>query len=823
MRCSSKTGNALIFALVILAGCFMKPGLGLSAVCDDGRGEPPFLSYGSEIKPNLLLMIDNSASMYDLAYDDLDEPGFCNDDSYIYPDTVTAWASGTSYTAGSVVSVSCTNADHETAVNWFRTQNGGISDGTLCTDEATCGDSYCSIQGESGVTDWEKVPRSYAGYFEASSWYEWDSANNDFAPIAIPATPDAACSGNATDIQYTNSDVCVVIRETAAVDEEGNPKTVKSVVDFAASGNFLNWASASKFDIEKKILTGGKFTGVAADSNVTLTAESRGCLNRRMVRQVQMVKTADSTQYYLSLAIEAKNAGSDWNTTLEIFEPTENGFQFNNTACKEAIEATQLGQTQNLAGDCLMIGKQNESFENSNAAFNNGFQTCWGYPTVGVGDVIRMKNACAHVYDANVDPKTIDTEDSGYVCMGDSSDGSGYVGRCITGYTPAEDPGCHNEPCAALTTPLQNDTEKCDWEDATHTSLVLWQCPLGYKYNEIKGGCSWGNEVVAWQFKQDCQAPTGKWVGGEEIDADVIVVNGVTYNCIEQAIRGYCADYYDPGVPDPIGPVETIAEDHFPNLPAILTHVALNAQLGDPLATYDVRIHADTEPSGLLQQKRDNGKLRLGLMTFNSPDSGDTAEGTKYECDNYLDAANPGSRRLYNCTGSNQDGGKLLDIIADDAEVSGHFDDIISKINDITAKTWTPYAEAYFGALGYYTQDSSKWLDTIDALPSPDPVCYWCQDNNVLILTDGSSTADRNQSMENFVAGLAGVTNTGVCGDFDGSSYLDDLTGFAWTAAASTLYGSNDQLGGRSAWRPRQEQHQNLYRNHRHLTGYRHR
>jgi len=34
--------------------------------CASGNAVPPFLSTGS--KPNLLLMIDNSASMYDLAY-----------------------------------------------------------------------------------------------------------------------------------------------------------------------------------------------------------------------------------------------------------------------------------------------------------------------------------------------------------------------------------------------------------------------------------------------------------------------------------------------------------------------------------------------------------------------------------------------------------------------------------------------------------------------------------------------------------------------------------------------------------------------------------
>ena len=40
---------------------------------------PPFLSGGG-VTPNLLLLIDNSASMYDLAY--VDDQGYCYDETY---------------------------------------------------------------------------------------------------------------------------------------------------------------------------------------------------------------------------------------------------------------------------------------------------------------------------------------------------------------------------------------------------------------------------------------------------------------------------------------------------------------------------------------------------------------------------------------------------------------------------------------------------------------------------------------------------------------------------------------------------------------------
>jgi len=48
--------------------------------CAIGAAVPPFLAAG--LDPNLLLMIDNSASMYDLAYVQPREQGYCYDGTY---------------------------------------------------------------------------------------------------------------------------------------------------------------------------------------------------------------------------------------------------------------------------------------------------------------------------------------------------------------------------------------------------------------------------------------------------------------------------------------------------------------------------------------------------------------------------------------------------------------------------------------------------------------------------------------------------------------------------------------------------------------------
>ena len=86
-----------------------------------------------------------------------------------------------------------------------------------------------------------------------------------------------------------------------AVDTTVTPNVVTA---FVAKGNYLNWAMASKLDIEKKILTGGKYeaAGTYGAPNGRLVMETRGCLDRRFLKQVA-VMDAGSNTYYLALGI----------------------------------------------------------------------------------------------------------------------------------------------------------------------------------------------------------------------------------------------------------------------------------------------------------------------------------------------------------------------------------------------------------------------------------------------------------------------------------------------------------------------------------------
>ena len=64
MKYSCKHMVMLLSAILWVAGALINPATADSS-CATGAAAPPFLAAG--VDPNLLLMIDNSASMYDLA------------------------------------------------------------------------------------------------------------------------------------------------------------------------------------------------------------------------------------------------------------------------------------------------------------------------------------------------------------------------------------------------------------------------------------------------------------------------------------------------------------------------------------------------------------------------------------------------------------------------------------------------------------------------------------------------------------------------------------------------------------------------------------
>jgi type IV pilus assembly protein PilY1 len=201
--------------------------------------------------------------------------------------------------------------------------------------------------------------------------------------------------------------------------------------------------------------------------------------------------------------------------------------------------------------------------------------------------------------------------------------------------------------------------------------------------------------------------------------------------------------------------------NQFWNLPSSLVDTGVLAQQGKPVATLKGRLRA-AEPTGLIHVYA--SQIRMGAMTFND-------NGAKSEC-------GADGQILYDCniTG-NRDGARLISPIG---KSENHAAALAREINAIQATTWTPLAEGVFNAIGYYTQRDDLRLDARDfpISAAAAPIEYYCQNNNILLLTDGASTADRAAKMKNVITKNF---EQGFCDPLHGSSHLKELTLFGKT------------------------------------------
>jgi type IV pilus assembly protein PilY1 len=274
---------------------------------------PAFI--GENVPANLLLMIDNSSSMYDLSYSDQGnadssgtltrQPYYCFDETY------------TSMACSNNSTVSCTPA----------------------TAAANCGVGHsCNV---------------YAGYFDSAAYYSYDFTLKQFNPVsALPATCNVAIANT----------LCLNYNASGKIDGTNGS-------GFAALGNYLNWLTASKFDVEKGILTGGKYTkkicsisqaGCSSNSDCPspqtcgdgavsfLEAESRGCVGQKFIKEaltrdfVNFTGTTDPNDAYklgvtfaIRGPIDSANASAPsrgGQTFIEIFTGT-----YNNKLCQDAM------------------------------------------------------------------------------------------------------------------------------------------------------------------------------------------------------------------------------------------------------------------------------------------------------------------------------------------------------------------------------------------------------------------------------------------------------------------------------------------------------
>ena len=370
------------FCLVLFTLVLMMTGSSgtvFAAGMNDYCVTPPFLQAG--ILPNVLLMLDNSASMFDLAHAD-----------------------------------------------------AGCS---TCATPRTA--NYCYDNTFSDANNFK-----YTGYFDntPTDYYDYDIAQGKFVKNAsFPAAADCT--------YYMANKLCVTT----------DSSTPKRVTKFSASGNYLNWLTASKFDVQKKILTGGKWDG----SN--LISESRGCVGRGFIKQPLSSNSGNyvegGTNTPLTLALSIKG----FNDSFDATAPSQGGqtsiyfytgaTAYNYAKCQEAINSLETANSMNNTVrtqvlDCIGANSTTDLAGKSKQIFQQSLQECWQYyknsPNALQGnDYLTVKKFCTDVYNLR-DPSHVSTNPAKDISAGDSAllCSDNYVGACYSGAVASLQPSGFN-------------------------------------------------------------------------------------------------------------------------------------------------------------------------------------------------------------------------------------------------------------------------------------------------------------------------------------------------------------------------------------------
>ncbi|MBW1890524.1 MAG: hypothetical protein JRI93_08375 [Deltaproteobacteria bacterium] len=253
------------------------------------------------------------------------------------------------------------------------------------------------------------------------------------------------------------------------------------------------------------------------------------------------------------------------------------------------------------------------------------------------------------------------------------------------------------------------------------------------------------------------------------------------YYLLENCMENNQLPFELPRAADPTGRMPLTGNLY--NLPALLTDIQADKQLGPPLQVmkgviHDPR-HASKPPRGLLHEVA--GKLRMGLMNFND-------DGSHSEC-SLWDAASQDDLLLdmamNDCSAAGKDGGGVVIEIADSSP--DHISRMVSRINAMQADTWSPLAETVFNAIGYYTQRPDMRINISDFSTATAPCTDWCQPNNILVITDGASTVDLHPTLTTFAAVEGQNDGTADpmsgCPGLYGGTFLDDITAYGFSGS----------------------------------------
>ncbi|MDR3580926.1 MAG: hypothetical protein P4L44_13275 [Oryzomonas sp.] len=583
----------------------------------------------SSILPNLLLMIDNSASQYDIQYD---STGQCYDNN--------AYLNAT----------------------------------------------------------------TYAGYFSNTSYYSYNAANSRFeSGASLPSS----CT-------YLTPYFCVNMSGT---------KPNRAVTNFVASGNFLNYLAMSKLDIQKMILTGGKYDTV----NGNLVPETRGCGGKRFAKIIAASQASSgSTESLanLTFVVRGPNASSGTNfnpavmggtTNIDIYDYSyANQIATCQTAFNDWATGSNQGTTQNDTNACISSSVTNPLYTSQLQAIHACYYTMVkGNSAPPQGQTNNVESACSSIYTGSpaVSPSSITSNQAGdAICSSVISYAPtngldiGYIGSCWNGSGWTSNTCVVNQILNFCSLMNQNQVTDPSSSNAASTSSVGAAMPGFFMDAGIN---SLGTPAATYLAILKAPSPTGLIAQF----ANVINFGAMTFNF--DGSGSECID---------VTTTTTLA----PNQIACARHCSNNTAL----ACY-----------------------------FNSDC------GTGNSC----------------VTNTKLDGGQIISNITSGGGVGDHSSGLINAVDNITANSWTPWGEAFYDAIGYFANNTTYRLQTSDWNSNTPPPSESCRLNNILIVTDGQPTADQNAA----VGALAQQYNDGTTSGYGTCSYYagsKNVAAMAWIA-----------------------------------------
>lgn len=650
---------------------------------------PPLPGVG--VKPNVLLMLDNSASMWDLAYSD------------------------------STLSCSLTSAQSCSSA-------ADCPSGESCVLRNLCYDASYSDS------------KSYAGYFDVNTVYGYDLDAARFVSLAAFSTPFTdAVSAASTSYLYVGM----------------NSASPPAVTTFQARGNFLNWLTASKLDLEKQALTGGKFIPDGAGNGGVLAGESRGCQGKRFVKAAPDVP---GLTFAVTGPIPPKPS---WNCTANKATTCSSNLEF--LASPGGGSSIEIYPTAYNKGPCTAVIRDWEAGTTSPQPFRDDMQKCLRATTVEVNTPNGLRNAgderwifadaMSFCYTLK-DPETLLT-DCGLHVQSFRNDNPASIPKgagdavCGSGYTHIK---TSNNDGFLGTSYIQHQvtssaelTDYC--ADLVHP---FWTDPSVSAPNS-------GSNVPA--FLLD--------LGIDALGAPAATSTGATSLSVKVAVAA-----------PPIGIVQQYSGDLRLGVMVFNDNGAASEAKDENVSVRNGEVMGSEIPWPRHCKKllADSGRICYA--------NADCSDLPGYTCQKV----------------TSLDGAKVLapvgSPVGDHSPPAGGGTSVVYAIDTITATNWSPLAEALYTAIGYFGSRSDLRIQPSDF--DTGPVSVPCQGNHLVLVTDGISTADRHPAVTSLVA--TAVTNwanstggmpssmTTAAGDpapsFKGSYNVDDL---AWIGRHKNL------------------------------------